>query len=124
MTEEEIQINDKIYVLKSSIKNSSSAKTKKGLKYVLVRTYSAGVFTGYLKSRKDKESVLINARRLWYWNGASSLSQLAMEGTTKPQNCKFPCEVDEITLTETIEVIPMTEQARKSIAEVSIWSQK
>jgi len=92
-------------------------------KYVLVRTYSAGVFVGYLKSKKDKEVILTNARRLWYWDGASSLSQLAMEGVTKPQNCKFPCEVTEITLTEAIEIIPVTEKAKKNIAGVLIWKQ-
>ena len=90
-------------------------------KYVLVRTYSAGVFVGYLKSRKGQEVVLTNARRLWYWDGASSLSQLAMEGVKKPENCKFPCEVDEVTLLEAIEIMPVTEKARKSISGVPVW---
>ena len=95
------------------------ATTKK--QYVLVRTYSAGVFTGYLKSRKGKEVELEKARRIWYWDGAASLSQLAMEGTSKPENCKFPCEVDSIILTEAIEIINMTEKAKKSIEEVKEW---
>ena len=51
------------------------------LKYVIVRTYSAGVFAGNLKSRDGKEVTLTNARRLWYWSGAASLSQLAVAGT-------------------------------------------
>lgn len=89
--------------------------------YVIVRTYSAGVFAGYIKSRKGQEVVMTNARRLWYWDGAASLSQLAMEGTKKPENCKFPCEVKEITLLQTIEIIPTTPQAKKSIEEVKIW---
>ena len=59
-------------------------------KYCMVRTYSAGVFAGTLKSRDGKEVVLNDARRIWFWDGAASLSQLATEGTTKPQNCKFP----------------------------------
>lgn len=90
--------------------------------YVIVRTYSAGVFAGYLKSRDGKESVLIDARRLWYWDGAASLSELAQRGSSKPQNCKFPCTVDEITVTETIEVLSVTEAAQKSIAEVPVWT--
>jgi len=93
------------------------------MKYVLVRTYSAGVFVGYLKSRKGQEVTLTKARRLWYWDGASSLSQLAMEGVTRPQNCKFPCEVDEITLLNAIEIINVTEKARKNLKEVPIWKQ-
>jgi len=89
--------------------------------YFIVRTYSAGVFAGELVSRNGKEVVLKNARRLWYWDGAASLSQLAMEGTKCPGKCKFPCEVIRITLTEAIELIAVTEKARKSIKGVAIW---
>lgn len=90
-------------------------------KYCIVRTYSAGVFAGYVESRNGKEAVVKNARRLWYWSGAASLSQLAMEGVKKPAECKFPCEVEEVILTEVIEIIPCTEAARQNIAEVPIW---
>ena len=108
----EINIDGTIYVPKES---------NEGMPYVMVRTQSAGVFAGYLKSRNGKEVVLSEARRIWYWDGAASLSQLAMEGTSKPEKCKFPCEVSEVTLMETIEMIPITEKARKSIAGVPIW---
>lgn len=91
--------------------------------YVIVRTYSAGVFAGNLESQNGKEVVLKNARRIWYWKGAASLSQLAMEGTSDPTNCKFPCEVTEITLTEAIEIIPCTEKAEQSIKEVPLWQE-
>lgn len=93
------------------------------MKYVIVRTYSAGVFAGYLESRNGKEVVMRDARRLWYWDGASSLSQLAMEGTKKPENCKFPCPVNRIELLEVIEILDVTEEARKNIAAVKIWAQ-
>ena len=89
--------------------------------YVIIRTYSAGVFAGNLESRNGKEVVLKNARSIWYWDGAASLSQLAVDGTSKPLKCKFPCEVPEITLTEAIEIIPCSEKAEKSIKEVPIW---
>lgn len=91
------------------------------MKYVIVRTYSAGVFAGYLKSREGREVVLKNARRIWYWDGAASLSQLAMEGTKSPDECKFPCEVDEVLLLEAIEILDVTEKARLSIAGVPVW---
>ena len=91
------------------------------MKYVIVRTYSAGVFAGELESRNGKEVVLKNARRLWYWDGAASLSQLAMEGTSKHENCKFPCEVDRIELLEAIEILDVTKQAQTSIKEVKVW---
>jgi len=93
---------------------------KKG-DYIICRTYSAGVFAGTLVSRKGKEVTLRNARRLWYWDGAASLSQLSQEGVKAPQNCKFPGEVPEVILTEAIELLPVTSRARKSIREVAIW---
>ena len=89
--------------------------------YVIVRTYSAGVFAGYLKRRDGQEVELKDARRIWYWTGAATLSQLAMEGTSSPDTCKFPCEVVEIILMQAIEIIPCTEKARKSIQGVKVW---
>jgi hypothetical protein len=122
--EKEIKIDGIEYVRKDSIKsNVSLAKTMKGLKYVLIRTYSAGVFCGYLKQDKGTEVILLNARRLWYWDGASSLSQLSVDGVKKPTTCKFPCEVNEIKLQGVIEQLPMTEKARLSVAGVPIWQQ-
>ena len=67
-----------------------------GNKYVIVRTYSAGVFAGTMESRNGQEVVLTNARRLWYWSGAASLSQLAVSGTSKPSECKFPVAVPRV----------------------------
>lgn len=93
------------------------------LKYVIVRTYSAGVFAGELESRNGQEVVMRNARRIWYWSGAASLSQLAMEGTKDPANCKFPCEVDRVELLQAIEILDVTQQARESIKGVPIWKQ-
>jgi len=89
--------------------------------YVIVRTCSAGVHAGELVERNGKEVTLKNARRIWYWDGAATLSQLAMEGTKTPDKCKFPREVKEIILTEATEIIPCTEKAQRSIKEVKIW---
>ena len=96
---------------------------KKGKRrFVIVRTLSAGVFAGNLESRKGQEVIMRNARRLWYWSGAASLSQLAMEGTKDPKNCKFPCEVDREELLQAIEIIDVSAAAGKSIKEVPIWA--
>ena len=98
-------------------------KTKSKLPYVIVRTYSAGAFAGNLISRKEKEVELSDARRLWYWAGAASLSQLAMEGTKTPSTCKFPCPVKNVILTEAIEILAVSAQAEASIKGVPIWQQ-
>ena len=91
--------------------------------YVIVRTQSAGVFAGFLESSKGQEVVVRKARRLWYWRGAASLSQLAVEGVKCPNECKFPCEVDRIELTQAIEILDVTPAAQANIAAVPIWKQ-
>jgi hypothetical protein len=117
---EEISVNGVTYVKKGENALTPAEKLD-GLEYCIVRTYSAGVFAGYLKSRTGQEVVLLKARRLWYWDGAASLSQLSVDGVSKPQNCKFPCEVASVDLIQAIEILPCTEKARKSIAGVGIW---
>jgi hypothetical protein len=100
--------------------NVSNVKNENG-RYVIVRTYSAGVFAGELQSRNGREVVMKNARRLFEWAGAASLSQLAMEGTKNPDECKFPCEVEFVELLEVIEILSVTKLAKQSIKEVEIW---
>lgn len=89
--------------------------------YVIVRTYSAGVFAGTLVSRDGKEVELKDARRLWYWAGAASLSQLATDGTTRPNDCKFPAAVTVLQVTEAIEIIAVNGIAEESIKAVPVW---
>ncbi len=115
---EEVEINGQLYVKKGE---NEPAQRLDGLNYVIIRGDKSGVFAGYLESRKDREVIILNARRLWYWVGASSLSQLAVDGVSNPDECKFPCEVSKIQVLDVIEVIECSEKARKSIASVSIW---
>ena len=100
----------------------TAVKTPTQGRYVIVRTYSAGVFAGTLESRTGQDVVLRNARRLWYWAGAASLSELAVRGTSQPTNCKFPVPVDRVELLQAIEILDVTSQAQQSIAEVPLWS--
>lgn len=90
-------------------------------KKVIVRGDRSGVFFGTLKEKEGQEVVLANCRRLWYWEGAASISQLAAEGTTNPGGCKFTISVDEIGILDAIEIIPCTENAVQSIEKVSVW---
>ena len=117
---DELVIDGVTYVPKDS---RQRAENLDGMPYVIVRTYSAGVFAGYLEKREGKEAVIRKSRRLWYWSGASSLSQLAEEGVKNPNDCKFPCEVDRTEVTEAIEVLFCSEEARICIQGVKIWQQ-
>jgi len=92
-----------------------------GMRYCVVRAFSAGVFAGYVESRSGDEVTLREARRIWYWEGAATLSQLAQSGTSAPGKCKFPEPVDRITVLGVIEILDCTERARASIASVPVW---
>ena len=116
----EITINGVIYAPKDELISHMAINTD-DLKYCIIRTYSAGVHAGYLKERNGKEVTLINARRIWYWSGAFTLSAIAVDGVSKPDECKFSCIVPKITLTEAIEIIPCTEKARTIIEGVKVY---
>lgn len=89
--------------------------------YVIVRGSRSGVFAGNIIKREGSEVELVNCRRLWYWDGACSINQLAYEGTKKADKCKFTVIVDKIEILDTIEIIPCTEQAEQSIKDVKEW---
>lgn len=94
-------------------------------KKVIIRASRAGVFFGTLKDKTSTpagvEVELENCRRIWYWDGAASLNQLAVEGTKAPGNCKFTVTVPSISVMQVIEIIPCTEEAVKSIESVKVW---
>lgn len=92
-------------------------------KKVIVRCNRAGVFFGTLKEfdKENRIAVLCDCRRLWYWSGAASLSQLAVEGVKNPYDCKFTVVVEEMSVMEVIEIIPCTDAAIKNIEEVDVW---
>lgn len=93
-------------------------------KYCVIRGRSFGVFAGTVKEVDGDCIQAENARRLWYWDGAASISQIAVEGVTRPENCKFSMAVDSIVLRDWIEIIPTTDAARKAIEEVKVWKRQ
>lgn len=90
-------------------------------KKVIVRGDRSGVFFGTLVEKDGQEVKLETCRRLWYWDGAASISQLAVDGTSNPRNCRFTVTVDEIEILDAIEIIPCTEKAVESIEGVKVW---
>ena len=91
--------------------------------FYIVRADRAGVFFGHIKERVGSEVTMTNVRRLWYWSGACSLSQLAVDGVKNPGECKFTVIVPEMTILGVIEIIPANESAVKSIEAVKPWKQ-
>ena len=90
-------------------------------KYCIVRGKDSGIFAGTVKEIDGQRVLMENVRRIWYWDGAASISQLAKSGTAAPRNCKFTVCVDSALILDVIEIIPCTEKAMKSIEKVKEW---
>jgi len=90
----------------------------------IVRTNRAGVFFGKIEKRDGNSVTLTNARRIWQWQGAASLSELAEHGTASPSQCRFPCAVSEVELLDVIEILGVTEKAAASIDGVPEWKKR
>jgi len=110
---QEVMIDGVVYTPKAELDDE----------WVMVRSRDAGVFAGRFRGRDGDVVTLADARRIWWWEGAATLSQLATEGTTKPTACKFPVAVPSIEVLGVCEVIPMTTVAVQSIASVEEWSE-
>lgn len=90
-------------------------------KKVIVRGDRSGVFFGTLSRKDGQEVELKHCRRLWYWAGAASISQLANEGVKEPEKCKFTVTVESICILDAIEIIPCTDTAISIIEGVRKW---
>lgn len=91
-------------------------------KKVIIRSYGAGVFFGTLDEVKENNCVVMsNVRRIHYWEGAASLSQLAVDGVSRPENCRFSVTVPQCAVTGVLEIIPCTDKAIENIENVHVW---
>jgi len=89
---------------------------------VIIRGDRSGVFFGTLTEQDGREVELKDARRLWYWDGANSISDIAIKGVKKPKNCRFTSPVGKISILDAVEIIPCTGDAIKNINEVAVWT--
>lgn len=96
-------------------------KNKMEDKYYIVRADKAGVFFGKIKKRSHEEVTMTDVRKIWYWEGACAVEQLAVDGTKEPEKCKFTVVVPEMIIADPIQIIPCTDKAVESLSGVGIW---
>jgi hypothetical protein len=119
-----IKIDEVEYVRADAV--PTPAASKDGLTYCIVRTYSAGVWAGWVDLSKYGEQMIVkDARRLWRWWSEFTLSALATTGIKpgKEKENKYAMLVSEVYLTNVIEIIPCTEVAKKQIIEQPNYSE-
>lgn len=90
-------------------------------KYYIVRGDHSGVFFGRINYQDGKEVQMNEVRCIWYWDGAASIVELAQNGVKYPEKCKFTVTVEELTITDAIEIISCTEKATAIIKAVKEW---
>ena len=115
-----VQLNGVDYI---RIDIHESAFNNDELPYCIVRAADAGVHIGYLQFRDGNEVHLVDSRRIFYWEGAATLSQMARDGVSKPDACKIPCSLPFITIIGVCEIIPATKKCMESITAVPVWSE-
>ena len=84
-------------------------------KKVIIRTYSAGVWFGTLSEKSGNEVIISNARRMWRWFAAESisLSAVAIHGI-KEDKSQIAEAVPSVWL-EAIEIIPCSTKSSDQI---------
>ena len=92
-------------------------------KKCIIRCNRSGVYFGTpIEISNDGRLVKIeNVRMLYYWDGAASVLQLASDGTSTPNNCRFTKSIGSIVVTDAIAIIPCTDKAITSIEGVKEW---
>lgn len=104
--------------LASLFSNGKNEKTL-GSQYigqqVIIRTYSAGVWFGTLSEKAGNEVILTNARRMWRWQAAKSisLSGVSVHGIDQSKS-KIAQAVNSVWL-EAIEIIELSAVAIETI---------
>jgi len=120
---ETIKIDEIEYVRKDAIQQN--AENLDGMERCIIRSYGAGVFLGYVAEQKSELNgvnvILKKAKRIHYWDGACSLTQLAKDGTKASSNCRITEPVDSQFIANVIEIIPVTDKASRNLDEVKIW---
>ena len=90
-------------------------------KYYIVRAKDAGVFFGQIERRNEHEIEMRNVRKLWYWDGAAAVEQLAVDGVKNIDSCKFTVFVDQMIISDPVQIIPCTEKSEKILRAVKEW---
>jgi hypothetical protein len=89
----------------------------------MIRSAEAGVFYGTITDRDGDTVTMTGARRVWFWDGAATLSELATRGTSKPDKCKFPAATSgEHVIFGVCEIIEVTPEARATLDAVPVWT--
>lgn len=87
-------------------------------KYI-IRTDRAGVFYAEIAERRGSEADLVNARRIFLWQGAATCSQIGVDGVGA--GSKITLSVPKMTVLGIIEYHPCSDKAAANLDAVPEW---
>lgn len=90
-------------------------------KHVIVRSHMAGVFFAILLAKNGQELTLGNARKFYYFSGANTVEDLADKGALNIEECKLTVAIDEIMISDYVQILPCTPKAIKQINSIPVW---
>lgn len=93
-------------------------------KVCIIRTYASGVFMAMVVKQDGRMVEMTNARRMWSWKAADSisLSAVAVDGVD-PMGCKFPPTTPQHTVLDALEIIPASDKCIASVNAVPVAKQ-
>lgn len=80
---------------------------------VIVRTYASGVHFGTLLKNEGRLIELKDARRIWHWEKAFTLNQVAVNGISGDSKVSLPVEF--IRILDGIEIIPISKNVFENL---------
>lgn len=89
--------------------------------FYIVRAAEAGVFFGKVESRTDREITMTDVRKIFYWEGACAVEELAVHGTVSPNKCKLTVIVPRMIIANPIQIIPCTDRATDVLSRIRVW---
>ena len=119
-----ISIDNVTYIQEGAASQTKAAEIN-GLERCIIRSYAAGVFVGDVKEKTSELNginvTLIQSKRIHFWDGACSLTQLSIDGTTKTKDCRVTDAIDSQFIANVIEILPITQKAADSIDSIPSW---
>jgi hypothetical protein len=90
-------------------------------KKIIARIDRAGVFHGTLAAKDAETTTMTDVRRIYYWRGALSVTDMSVTGVKAGSKVTVPAKRVEFETAKVIELIECTDKASKSIESIEPW---
>ena len=90
-------------------------------KKIIARIERAGVFHGVLDYKDAEITRMTHVRRIYYWQGALSVTDMAVNGISAASKVTVPASVVEFDTPQVVELIECSNEASQVIENITPW---